>query len=206
MSEDIKSLINLVPNSVDNAVKNITDKPAQNIGTTLSDIWYLVFGGISQAAEKRKLKYSYALQEFEKELNEKVSKIPNDKLTEPDIQITAQALENSKYCIEQEELRKMFASLISNSMNIDFNQDIHPSFAETIKQMSSLDAKVIRTFKNSSMNGLPICQYILKGFDKKVSIQIYTLLLQNILGLNNFSKNTPIRKYLLLKELLNLIR
>ena len=99
MSKDKKSLIDFVPNSVDNAVKNITDKPTQNIGTTFADIWYLVFGGISHAAEKRKLKYSYALQEFEKELKEKISKIPEDKLIEPDIQIVAPALEASKYCI-----------------------------------------------------------------------------------------------------------
>ena len=76
MSEDKKSLIDLVPDSVDNAVKNITDKPTQNMGTTLADIWYLVFGGISQAAEKKKLKYSYALQKMEKELKEDISKIP----------------------------------------------------------------------------------------------------------------------------------
>ena len=48
MSEDKKSLIDLVPDSIDNAVKNVTDKPTQNIGTTLADIWYLVFGGISK--------------------------------------------------------------------------------------------------------------------------------------------------------------
>lgn len=174
MSEDKNPLINLVPDALDNAVKNITDKPTQNMGTTLADIWYLVFGGISQAAEKRKLKYSYALQEFEQELKENTSKIPDDKLTEPDTQITAQALENSKYCIEKEELRKMFASLISNSMNADFNKDVHPSFAEIIKQMSSLDAKVIKTFKNSPTNGFPLCQYILKDNDG------YTLLLENV--------------------------
>ncbi len=91
MSEYKKSLIDLVPDSVDNAVKNITDKPTQNMGTTFADIWYLVFGGISQAAEKRKIRYSYALQEFEKELEEKISKIPKDKLTEPDMQIVARA-------------------------------------------------------------------------------------------------------------------
>lgn len=117
MSKDKKSLIDFVPNSVDNAVKNITDKPTQNIGTTFADIWYLVFGGISHAAEKRKLKYSYALQEFEKELKEKISKIPEDKLIEPDIQIVAPALEASKYCIEKKELRHMFANLIQRSLS-----------------------------------------------------------------------------------------
>lgn len=79
MSEDKKSLIDLVPDSVDNAVKNITDKPTQNMGTTLADIWYLVFGGISQSADKKKLKYSYALKKMEEELKEDISKIPQNK-------------------------------------------------------------------------------------------------------------------------------
>lgn len=143
MSEDKKSLINLVPNSIDNAINNIIDKPTQNIGTTLADIWYLVFGGISQAAEKRKLKYSYALQEFEEELKEKISKIPEDKLVEPDIQIIAPILEASKYCVEKETLRNLFSSLITSSINIDFNSIMHPSYIEILKHLSNFDAKLL---------------------------------------------------------------
>lgn len=143
MSEDKKSLIDLVPDSVDNAVKNITDKPTQNMGTTLADIWYLVFGGISQAAEKRKLKYSYALQEFEKELKEKMDKIPEEKMAEPDIQIVAPALEASKYCVEKETLRNMFSTLITSSMNIDLNNMAHPAYIEILKHLSDFDAKLL---------------------------------------------------------------
>ena len=44
-----KSLINVeIPDSVDNAVKNLTDKPSANIGQTFADCWFLVFGGITQ--------------------------------------------------------------------------------------------------------------------------------------------------------------
>lgn len=150
MSEDKKSLIDLVPDSVDNAIKNITDKPTQNMGTTFADIWYLVFGGISQAAEKRKLKYSYALQEFENELKEKILKIPEDKLVEPDIQVIAQALESSKYCVEKEELRHMFSSLISNCLNKDYSDKIHPIFTQIIKSLSPLDAQMLLNFYNKS--------------------------------------------------------
>lgn len=143
MSEDKKSLIDLVPDSVDNAVKNITDKPTQNMGTTLADIWYLVFGGISQAAEKRKLKYSYALQEFENELKEKISKIPEDIKVEPDIQIIAKALEEAKYCVEKEELRKMFSNLISKSLDRTTEQNVHPIFINIISQLNSSDAELM---------------------------------------------------------------
>lgn len=151
MSEDKKSLINLVPEALDNAAKNLTDKPTQNIGTTLADIWYLVFGGISQAAEKRKLKYSYALQEFQKELKDKISKIPEDKLVEPNIQIVAPALEASKYCIEKEELRHMFAKLIQSSLSSDFSYKVHPSFSHIISSLSPADAKILL---NISKNGI----------------------------------------------------
>lgn len=143
MSEDKKSLIDLVPDSVDNAIKNITDKPTQNMGTTFADIWYLVFGGISQAAEKRKLKYSYALQEFENELKEKTSKIPKDKLVEPDIQIIAPTLDSARYCIEKEVLRELFSNLISSSMNSDTSEQAHPIFADTIKHLSTNDANLL---------------------------------------------------------------
>ena len=153
MSEDKKSLINLMPESIDNAIKNVTDKPTQNIGTTLADIWYLVFGSFSHAADKRKLKYSYNLQEFEKELKEKINKIPEDKRVEPDIQVIAPALEAAKYCIDKEELRKLFVELISNSMNKYYSEDVHPMFAEIIKQISSVDALVLKN----------ICKYQYDG-------------------------------------------
>lgn len=157
MSEDKKPIINLVPKSIDKAVKNITNKPTQNIGTTLADIWYLVFGSISQTAEKRKLKYSYALKEFEKELQDKINQIPEDKLIEPDIQIVAPALESTKYCVEKEELRKMFSNLISKSINKETYLLVHPIFINIIPQITPLDAKLLNNiYQNSNDTSLII--------------------------------------------------
>ena len=146
MSEDKKSLVNLIPEALDNATKNITDKPTQNMGTTLADIWYLVFGGISHAADKRRLKYSYALQEFENELKEKISKIPEDKRVEPDIQVVAPALEAAKYCVEKQELRHMFSTLISNSLNKELSNKDHPLYINIIKSITTFDAKLLLNF------------------------------------------------------------
>lgn len=152
-----------IPESIDNAAKNLTDHPTKNIGQTLGDIWFLVFGGVSQIAKKRRLKYANDLESFKRELLSQVDKIPADKRQDPSIQVTALALENSKYCVEEPELRKMFSALISNSMNKDYSQDIHPSFAEIIKQMSSLDARIISLYKdkNGVKLGFPICQYVM---------------------------------------------
>lgn len=161
MSEKSSSLINIsdLPSSVDNAIKNVTDKPSLAIGTTFADIWELVFGGISYLSEKKKIKYAHKLEVFRKQLEESMDHIPADKKIEPSVQTTAQALENSKYCIDEDNLREMFTALISNSMNIDYQKDTHPSFAEILKQMSPLDAEIIKVFKNSPLVGLPIGRY-----------------------------------------------
>lgn len=171
----VNTLINAeLPPSVDNALNNLTDKPSLAIGTTFSDLWYLVFGGFSYLAEKKKIAYTHKLELFRKELDDSIQQIPSEKLIEPSIQVTAQALENSKYCIESDELRKMFTALISNSMNADFSKDVHPSFAEILKQMSPLDAVIIKIFKGSSVTGFPICQY------RRLKKPSYQILLDNV--------------------------
>lgn len=161
MSKEANSNLGMinVPDSVDNAVMNITNDLTQNMGKTLGDIWYLVFGGISHFADKRRMKYAHNLEIFRKELSTSISSIPEENRIDPSIQTTAQALENAKYCLDEKVLRDMFTSLISNSMNSDFSKDVHPSFAEIIKQMSPIDANIIRIFKNSSVNGFAIANY-----------------------------------------------
>ena len=146
-----------LPDSVDKAITNLTDPLTYNAGKTLGDIWYIVFGGISDVAEKRRLKVAKDLENYKQELDHAISSIPKEKYVEPSLNVTAQALENSKYCVEEPELRKMFVSLISKSMNNDFASDAHPSFSELIKQMSVLDAKTISLLKKQNKEGIPIC-------------------------------------------------
>ncbi len=145
-------------------LKNTTEELTANAGKTFGDIWFLIFGGISQAADKRRAKYAHDLSVFQQELSKSISQIPSDRKIEPSLQITAQALENSKYCIEEKELREMFTSMISNSMNSDFSNHIHPSFAEIIKQMSVLDATILKRFRIELYAGIPICNYRVSMF------------------------------------------
>ena len=131
------SLIHLpdIPEAVENAAKNITDYPSKNIGQTFGDIWYLVFGSISQAADKKRMKYANDLEQYKLELDNAINRIPENDRTAPSIQVTGQALENSKYCISSENLREMFVNLISGAMNKNMEAFVHPSFPEIIKQM-----------------------------------------------------------------------
>lgn len=145
-----------IPPSVDNAVSNLTNKPTNSIGAGIADIVDLVFGPVSYRKQKQQIKYAAKLNQFKSELNEKINSIPKENLKEPDFQTAATALDAAKYCLDSEELRSMFANLISGTMDTRHFSQAHPSFAEIIKQMSPLDAQNLALFKNEDY---PIAEY-----------------------------------------------
>lgn len=152
----------IVPESVDNAIKNATDEPTKEIGSVLSDLFYLIFGGIHFQADKWRAKREYALSEFKKSLEKKVNKIPEDKCAELDMQVVATALEDAKFCIENETVREMFANLLASSLDSDKSSSVHPSFSSIIKQMSPLEARIF--IRLEPQKTYPICElYSLKN-------------------------------------------
>lgn len=139
-------------------IHNLLDKPTAAIGNGLASIFSLVFAPVEYLDQKTKLEsqyqiekkqlyYQQSIEEFKQELENKVSKIPQENLVDPDFHTAYDALEKSKSCITDAELRKMFVNLISSSMNSSINSSVHPSFASIINQMSVLDAKILMTFK-----------------------------------------------------------
>ena len=166
MSDDNKqnpNIINNIPNSIDNAIYNLTDKLTQSMGQTFSDIWNLVFGRSHFTYEKKKIKYEHDLEQYRQEISSSVANIPPENRIEPSVQIVAQALNNSRYCIEEKELREMFVALITKSMNSEYSNRVHPSFSSIINQMSVLDAKILQLFRKAeterNLASFPICQY-----------------------------------------------
>ena len=140
------NFIKKIPKSIDNAIQNITDEPTQSIGTLIKDAIYLRFGHISYDAKKRRLFEKYGLLELEKLLESRISETPLEKLVTPDYQTITLAFDNLAPCINSEDLRVLFANLISRSCNSDYKNLIHPSFSEILRQMSPFDAKILKFY------------------------------------------------------------
>ena len=150
-----------LPNSVDKTVESLAVPISGAVGKTLKDIWELVLGNkVSFRNAKANLLLQQDLDSFKQSIAANINNIPAERLREPTLQIAGQALEKSKYCVEETELREMFANLIARSMDSDYNNEIHPSFAEIISQMSPIDAGNLKLFKDASRNGLPLAEYV----------------------------------------------
>lgn len=165
---------------------NILNPTCKSIGKGLGNLFNIIFNPFHYFNKKQKIKYLYKLKQYQQNLQNKINNIPEEKLCEPDLQTVGTALENSKFCIDSDELTEMFAKLISSSINIDTKDFVHPAFSEIIKQMTPLEAKIISYLKNKEV--FPICKYL------EIVEDGYKIITTNILiyqdNENNIDKNS----------------
>lgn len=110
---------------------------------TFNDIWNGAFGyKIKYWAKSKECLAEQNYKKYISSIDEKVSKIKEENLQEPQLSIVGPALEASKYYIEEDKIREMFANLISSSMDSTYNGIVQHSFVEIIKHLSSYDAKL----------------------------------------------------------------
>ena len=94
--------------------------------------------------EKWILQREYSVLETKKLLEEKLKDTPPELIESPEPHIAVPAMQYISYCMDNEELRDMYANLLANSMNKVVKNGVHPGFVEIIKQLSPDEAKIIR--------------------------------------------------------------
>ena len=94
--------------------------------------------------EKWILQREYTVAETKKLLEEKLQSTPPELIQPPEAHIAVPALQYISYCMDNEELRDMYANLLANSMNSVVKNGVHPGFVEIIKQLSPDEAKFLK--------------------------------------------------------------
>lgn len=172
-------LINVpdLPESIDNGINNLLDEPTKELGKIIGDSFYLVFGGISYKADKKRINRNYNLEVYEKEIKEKLLSIPKEKLIQPDFQMIDLILENSKYRLSSDDIRRLFVNHLKNACHVDYKNYLHPAFSEIIKQMSPLDAQTIKLFTKRKI--YPVASYEYRNSFSGSNIQVECVFLDN---------------------------
>lgn len=133
---------------------------------TLQDWWYINYGhDISTQAALLRAKNEMDVENLKNSTLQEVATIPPENIQEPPLKILGPALEASKYYIEEEELRSMFAKILASSFDDRKNSIIHPSFVEIIKQLDVTDARILQFFngQNPSIgNPIPIMKAVIR--------------------------------------------
>lgn len=138
-------------------VTSMATKGAEAPANTFNEAWKYVFGPIDSFLLRKNEKRRQDNEQYIQSLTQRVEQIPTDQLQEPQMSILGPALEASKFYIEEEDIREMFASLLSASFDIAKTPLLHHSFVEIIKQMSPLDARNLSKIATSKQ--FPIAKY-----------------------------------------------
>lgn len=119
--------------------KKLLNKPASELGEGFGNTFYVIFYPFLKA----RIKLEAKIEAFKNEIVEKHNRIPSTDRIEAPLNILGPALEASKYHIEEEAIRSMFANLIASSMDTKQHHNVHPSFVEIVKQLTPFDASVL---------------------------------------------------------------
>ena len=79
-----------------------------------------------------------------KALEPKLQNVPIENIITPPAYVAVPALQAISYCMDDEQLREMFAELLAHAMNSETVDNVHPTYVEIIKQMSPYDALVFK--------------------------------------------------------------
>lgn len=96
--------------------------------------------------EKWVLQREYNIEETKKLLEEKLKNVRPELIQPPEAHIAVPALQYISYCMDNVDLRNMYANLLANSMNEVVKNGVHPGFVEIIKQLCPDEAKILRYF------------------------------------------------------------
>ena len=105
--------------------------------------------------EKWVLQKEYNVEETRKLLEKKLENVSPDQIEAPEPHIAVPAMQYISYCMDNEELREMYANLLASSMKKDTKDNAHPSFVEIIKQLSPDEAKLLG-YINRQETGIPM--------------------------------------------------
>ena len=165
MDEIVRSILTAAGGA---AINSVFKGPAE----TLSQWWYYNFG------YNIDIKYRQKKQEVEnlflKNIVTEVTNIPRDQIQEPKMSVLGPALEASKYYIDDEELRLLFAKLVAASMDNSKNDTLQPAFVEIVKQMTPIDAENLTSLYNIKDKQNPIVSIILENKDTREYKEVFS--------------------------------
>lgn len=144
MSKDNNSKIAEIIDSASTAVQQNVPQTIKESDGVLSTVVGFFNNVVLYPVKKANLTFRYKLEAFEKDLREKTKHIPNENLQVPPVMIAGPTLEALRYTYDEAELREMYENLLASAMDTTKVSKVHPSFVDTIKQMSPLDAKILQ--------------------------------------------------------------
>ena len=167
MPDNNKSLLPDIITPVSNAIHQNMPETEKQADGALSTVVGFFNNVVLYPVKKANLTFRYKLEAFEDDLKEKTKHIPPENLQVPPTMIAGPTLEALRYTYDEAELREMYENLLASAMDNRISEEAHPSFVDTIKQLSPLDAIVIKMFAIKQQYMCGTVRFVIKEMPTK---------------------------------------
>lgn len=150
--------LNFLPQSTQELLLNPT---AKNIGDTLGDVSELILSPVSIVTTWA----NAHVKKFKQSIIDNVNKIPEENRDPSKINLAMKNIEDSKYQINDDNLREMFAKLIAASIDKRNNQGLSPRFSNVLSQFSPEDAKFLMQISTNNLHSIPTVIFFIQKDD-----------------------------------------
>lgn len=150
---DEKDMVDIAKEATKEIAKDVYSDAVKPVVKPTGEIVGLVPRAIKAALcplEKWIMQREYNIAETKKLLEEKLQNTPPEFIEPPEPHIAVPTMQYISYCMDNTELRDMYANLLANSMNKVVKNGVHPGFVEIIKQLSPDEAKILKYMKSNS--------------------------------------------------------
>lgn len=144
---------NILPALAKDVYKDVVHPAAENTGKVLALLPQAIYS-VLLPLRKWILYRDAQFEAVEQLLAKKLETVPPDQIVPPEPHVAVPALNAISYSMDSEELRNMYANLLSSSMSKGKKEYVHPSYVEIIKQLSPDEARIIR-FMESFRSAIP---------------------------------------------------
>lgn len=135
-----------------NTKKLLLNPTAKNIGDTLGDVSELILSPVNIATTWA----NAHIRKFKQSIIDNVNKIPEENRDSSKINLAMKTIEDSKYQIDDDNLKEMFAKLIAASVDKRNNQGLSPRFSNVLSQFSPEDAKLLMQISTNNFDFIRI--------------------------------------------------
>lgn len=133
--------LNLPRETIDKVYDDIVHPTASEVGKLMGRVPRAINAAFS-SLDCWILKKENNIEKTKLLLEENLKNVDPERIVPPEPYVAIPAIQAISYSMDSDELRKMYANLLSKSIYYNTKNDVHPAFVEIIKNLSPLDCKV----------------------------------------------------------------
>lgn len=128
---------------------------AESVGNAGKDIVEAIFHYFLDPLRKFNIQRNFNLEKFQEDLYKNFNDIPEENRDDSKINLTIKAIEDLRYQINEEEIRDMFTTLVTSTLDNRKNSKVLPIFSTIISNMTSSEAKLLKVLYTNKLSLTP---------------------------------------------------